>query len=370
MICHLILLVSVAMPQRIVFACEASQNSGLYVASMDGKACRRLTRGPDWDREPAWSPDGRWISFCRMVKGNPDHPRSYIYLVKPDGTGLRQLTFGDNQDSEPEWTADSQKVVFNRSGKDYSTCSTSLDGKDIRQVKNQYFVQVHGNWAAVLKDTMGRGGLYVRGLWLENQITKESLRLSKFGQEIEGPTWSPDGKNLAFIDQHRFGGTVSIFNTIPKTSNRSKVKTKPSPPEFRAVLYSAAVPSGKLTTLDIGSIDEIQDPVYSPDGTKIAYLKSMKADEWNGAMFDQLWVMNSDGTHKRRLSNHRGQDFSPRWTRDSRRILIGSDCGSTLIGINGYYSTDDSCLRIIDPKTGRSRAVHFAAPITNFELSR
>ena len=60
--------------------------SDIYVMNADGSGRRRLTRSPQNDGDPVWSPDGRRLAFVRVRGG-----RSDIYVVDADGSGLRRL---------------------------------------------------------------------------------------------------------------------------------------------------------------------------------------------------------------------------------------------------------------------------------------
>jgi len=53
-------------------------------------------------------------------------------------------------------------------------------------------------------------------------------------------------------------------------------------------------------------------PAWSPDGSKIAFV-------WDGS----IWIMNSDETDQRRLTNHPRDEFNPTWSPDgSKRALL------------------------------------------------
>ena len=53
------------------------------------------------------------------------------------------------------------------------------------------------------------------------------------------------------------------------------------------------------------------DPVWSPDGRKIAFVSN-----W------QVYVMNADGSGKRRLTHNGGQNVAPAWSPDGRKIAF------------------------------------------------
>ena len=66
-----LLLASVGLAQladtRIAFMSTRSERNGeIFVMNADGKRVRRLTRHPEYDAAPAWSPDGQKIAFCHI----------------------------------------------------------------------------------------------------------------------------------------------------------------------------------------------------------------------------------------------------------------------------------------------------------------
>jgi hypothetical protein len=56
----------------------------VYRARADGSSVTRLTKSGG--TLPAWSPDGRWVSFT--------DPSSAVYVMRPDGSELQMLTVG------------------------------------------------------------------------------------------------------------------------------------------------------------------------------------------------------------------------------------------------------------------------------------
>src|SRR5438105_716122 len=77
---------------RIVFASLRDGRFHIHVINADGTGEVVLTSGPDQDRAPAWSPDGRWIAFTRQ-RGSPDSPsQTDVFIMRADGTGLVRLT--------------------------------------------------------------------------------------------------------------------------------------------------------------------------------------------------------------------------------------------------------------------------------------
>ena len=60
------------------------------------------------------------------------------------------------------------------------------------------------------------------------------------------------------------------------------------------------------------------DPVWSPDGTQIAFRSHRDGDE-------EVYLMNADGSNQINLSNASGTDYSPAWSPDGQWIAFQSD---------------------------------------------
>lgn len=71
-------------------------------------------------------------------------------------------------------------------------------------------------------------------------------------------------------------------------------------------------------------------PIWSPDGSKIAFAKN-RPDDFEVVNRDivlgprEIWVMNADGSNRVNLTNHDGDDEGPRWSPDGSKIAFESD---------------------------------------------
>lgn len=93
--------------------------SDLYITSTDAPDPQPLLErevAPQEFRDPAWSPDGRWIYFThfRIFEADENSDRAYILNVErldPD-TGERQVVVEDGQ--HPSLSPDGRRIVYRR----------------------------------------------------------------------------------------------------------------------------------------------------------------------------------------------------------------------------------------------------------------
>src|SRR5689334_2146569 len=71
----------------VIFTSDRSNGYGIYVADLDGKNLHRLNDDSASDGQPAWSPNGKQISYVSRHDGNPE-----IYVMDIDGQNQHRLT--------------------------------------------------------------------------------------------------------------------------------------------------------------------------------------------------------------------------------------------------------------------------------------
>ena len=103
---------------RIAFMSTRSERNGeIFLMNPDGKRVRRLTKHPEYDSAPAWSPDGQKITFLSYRDLNRIEAGgiilSEIYVMNPDGTNPINLTQSvERPDGVSSWSPDGKQIAF------------------------------------------------------------------------------------------------------------------------------------------------------------------------------------------------------------------------------------------------------------------
>jgi TolB protein len=162
----------------------------------------------------------------------------------------------------------------------------------------------------------------------------------------QDPSWSPDGKRIAFDGARKeTRGVPDIYlmradgTGVRRLAGGRAYQWNPVwSPDGHKILYEQFVGDpfveSKLTDLYIinpdgsgkrklaritNEADHCACAVWSPDGTKIAY----EAEGTRGR--PDIFVMNADGTDRRQLTNHRARDENPDWSPDGTQIAFYSE---------------------------------------------
>jgi hypothetical protein len=185
---------------------QGDHNSVVYIVPIDGGTPRRITQKSTsyWH---GWSPDGKTLAFVGQRNDEFD-----IYMIPAAGGEEARLTTAKGLDDGPEYSPDGKYIYFNseRTGH-MQIWRMKADGSGQAQVfsddLNNWFPHISpdGQWMVFLTygaDVKGHPENRDVMLRLMSLADKKITVLAKlFGGQgtINVPSWSPDGKQVAFV---------------------------------------------------------------------------------------------------------------------------------------------------------------------------
>jgi TolB protein len=151
--------------QIYVVGIEGGFNYDVYAIPSQGGKERRLTTDPGLDDGPEYSPDGAFVYFNSTRSG-----RMKIWRMRPDGSGQEQVSFDEYHDWFAHLSPDGRRMV-------YVSYSPSVPAAS--HPRNQRVM--------IREQEVGSGKVRVLAYLYGGQGT------------MNVPSWSPDGKSVAFV---------------------------------------------------------------------------------------------------------------------------------------------------------------------------
>lgn len=172
----------------------------------------------------------------------------------------------------------------------------------------------------------------------------EAKSISPGNLVASGPSWSPDGLQLAFVGQ-AVGGPAQIFVVDVDGGNLTQIESEESDirviwrPDGRTLSIQSTDGAGLYWWKDynfatrklIGKAEPTFDfffstEAWSPDGTKVAYMSLVEQAERNDGA-SQIHVRGQDGSDDRALTVDTWANVNPIWSPDGQSIAFLSEMG-------------------------------------------
>lgn len=247
---------------RILY--DRGMQGDIYSMDDDGNNVIQITATPEVSEfQPAWAPDGKRVVYARITEGEP----VAIFIMNTDGTGATRLTYPEPAQLDQMPQALGKRIVFMRFGdiNDFPSLWTmNDDGSDLTRLTSGFTAidpapHPGGKLLAFARD----GDIYVMDV-----ETRALTNLTATDAIERHPSWSPNGKQIAFIREIE-GLNSDVF-----------------------VMLSDGTGVTRLTnTSDARDLT----PRWSPDSKRIAFSSGF-------GLTSRIWTMDADGTGLNDLS--------------------------------------------------------------------
>lgn len=278
-------------------------SNNIWIMNPDGSGLTALTSTTGATGNLFWSPDGSTIAFSL---GDLTTGVTNVWSVRSDGTGLTQLTTVPNATVFPTgWAPNGQKIAFISNG-----ALPTGDPSNTFNDSNLWVMNPDGSGQIPLTQYTYEPVVTVFGTLGVSGVFSPAI-------------WSKDGSKILFIADAALDGS----NTRNPVTNAWVINPDGTNPTPITQFTDQANQSGT------------RNAVWSPDGTKIAYIASIIPINPGN-----LWVSNADGTNASQITQFTIVNITvplglPSWSPDGTRLTFTSSTAvSTPPSSQGFES--------------------------------
>jgi Tol biopolymer transport system component len=208
------------------------------------------------------------------------------------------------------------------------------DGSNVQKLAEgwNFILSPDGSKILFLFVPQGYSGELNAYWWLMESDGSNKKKLLPFNN----PSFNPDGSKICYYILHPTG-----YYWVQREwgGNWTRLDHEPTPEEGEFILHEMEE-LADIWVMDIagGSKTKIASNIpatllsniaptlfavseWSPDGERILFQTSELS---NNAVNIDIWTMNEDGSHKKRLTDYTGSDLAPRWSPDGEKIAYVS----------------------------------------------
>ena len=278
-------------------------DSDVWMVSWDGTRTLRMTTSPEPEGNPRFSPDNRYLSF---VSGRYESKGGQLWLLDRAGGEAVRLTDLKGGVNEYEWSPDGTQIAVVSHDPDPEEAKPdSLKNKNPKPIVIDRF--------GFKRDVVGYLDRTRDHLWIVNVQSRKATQITSGDFDDAAVRWSPDGKQLAFVSEREADAdrhnNSNIYVVDAKAGATPRVLTTWSGP-------------------DMG-------PVWSPDGSSIAYLQGSEP-QLSAYTQNTIAVVPVRGGPSRLVATALDRDVSAlTWSADGTtlRFLLGDDRAAHLAAV-------------------------------------
>ncbi len=273
------------------------------------------------------SPDGKWVLYAVAKPDSTKNKKiSDLYLSSWEGKDKVQLTFSDEGESNAKFSPDGKYIAY-------------MSSKEVDSVKNDQ-------------------------IWLIDRRGGEGQQFTKMKEDLKDFVWSPDGSKM-----------VLVMQEVEKKDKKSKTKPVIVVDKYHfkqdidgyvfnkpTHLYLLDIKTGKIDQLTDGNYYE-SAPSWSPDGSKITFVSNRTEDPERNNNKSIYIIDAKKGSEIKELTTWKGTENEPRWSKDGKKIAFLRSTQEMT-----YINYDQDILAVMDADGNNVKLLtkELDRPVSNF----
>lgn len=234
-------------------------------------------------RAPAWSPDGQLITYSS---------EQAIWVMNANGSEPTRVYDTVAWEGEPSFSSDGKFIYFaTEHVQPFSSKFISIRVVELADKSNSSQITENADKRAPVMSPDGTKIAYLSkvsgnyDIWVMNPDGSENRQITDSAIDEGAPSWSPEGDILVYSLEGNLW-TVNLSNRIP------------------AILRNDTF--------------ENAHPVFSPDGTKIAFASDRSGNS-------DIWVMNLNELGIQQITFEESTQTHPVWSPEGDKIAFASN---------------------------------------------
>ncbi len=333
--------------KTIAFSGNYDGNNDVYLVDAQGGEPVRLTWHPGQDRVMDWQPDGKAVRFQSRRESRTGRDLQLFTVDIAGGLPIRiPLPTGGLSSYSPE----GNKIAYNRISREHRTWKRykggmaqdiwiyDFDKNDTQKVTDwigsDNFPMWQGNTVYYTSDKSGS-----LQIWAYDTVSGERRQITKHKDyDVKNPSQGPGAivyenggwlwvLNLKTEKSVRIVVSLHSDNPLTRATVKNvgkRVRGGSIAPDAKRVVFGArgdifTVPAEKGNIRNLTATPGIRErnPVWSPDGKKVAYL-SDRTGEY------EIWLNSADGKGEEKQLTRGSKTYKMRlaWSPDSKFLLL------------------------------------------------
>jgi Tol biopolymer transport system component len=241
------------------------------------------------------------VIFCRAHPA--EHMVSKVFVMEEDGSKLRQLTHGDSYDDHPSLYSDLRHVLYAEFG--LKTFDRSGGAKLIK-------LDIYSGAREVVAEAAGCALHHASLSPIGDLLMYHRDCGTRFSEWVG---WGPSAYEVSTMASN--GVALPDGSIFMNEKNRGEGGKESSREVSIARMWGHGKGARMLFLTDDQHLN--RRPAISPDGKLVAWQTNLASEE------DEIFLANIDGSNARNITNSRGNDGHPWFSRDGKTIVFESD---------------------------------------------